>query len=162
MKRKKVFLLSGPPASGKSTYVRSHLLPGGEWISRDNVRFALVGENEEYFSREDEVFETFINYINQTLENPEVHTIYIDATHLNLRSRQKTLRRINMKNIEELNCVCFTTPLKVCLERNSKREGREKVPEDAIKRMYFSYLIPNQNLEPFDSVILVDEFGRTI
>ena len=75
MKPKKVYLLSGPPASGKSTWIRAHLTPGSEWISRDNVRFSIVSEGEEYFSHEDEVFDTFIAYINQTLENPEVDTI---------------------------------------------------------------------------------------
>ena len=103
MKPKKVYLLSGPPASGKSTWVRANITPGSEWISRDNVRFAIVGEDEEYFSHEDEVFDTFINYINQTLEREDIHTIYIDATHLNKRSRNKALNRVKKNNIGELN-----------------------------------------------------------
>ena len=158
MKPKRVYLLSGPPASGKSTWVRTNITPGSEWISRDNVRFAIVSENEEYFSHEDEVFDTFINYINQTLENPNIHTIYIDATHLNRRSRNKTLNRVRKQNIGELNCVCFTTPLEVCIARNHLREGRAKVPQSAIENMFKACAAPTA-AEGFNHVYAVDENG---
>ena len=45
MKKKKVYLLSGPPASGKSTWIREHMTPHSEWISRDKVRFSIVKED---------------------------------------------------------------------------------------------------------------------
>lgn len=133
---------------------------GSEWISRDNVRFSIVDENEEYFSHEDEVFDTFINYINQTLENPNIHTIYIDATHLNKRSRNKTLNKIRKNNIEEINCVCFTTPKEICLARNFLRTGRARVPENAIENMYNSFTLPSID-EHFTHIYTVDEYGIT-
>ena len=160
MKRKKVYLLSGPPASGKSTWVRSHMTPGAEWISRDNVRFSIVSEDEDYFSHEDEVFDTFIAYINQTLENPDIHTIYIDATHLNRRSRNKTLNRVRKQNIAELNCVCFTTSKELCQARNSLRSGRARVPSTAIDNMFNSYAFPTEN-EGFTHVYAVNAEGET-
>lgn len=160
MKPKKVFILSGPPASGKSTWVRSNITPGSEWISRDNVRFAIVGEDEEYFSHEDEVFDTFIAYINQTLENPDIHTIYIDATHLNRRSRSKTLNRVRKQNIGELNCVCFVTSLETCLMRNGLRTGRERVPSTAIENMFNAASMPSIK-ENFDHIYMVNEQGIT-
>ena len=156
---KKVFILSGPPASGKSTWVRKHLTPGSEWISRDNVRFSIVSEDENYFSHEDEVFDTFINYINQVLDDENIHTIFVDATHLNKRSRSNILNRIKHRNIAELNCVCFITPLDVCLNRNNKRVEREKVPEESIKKMYQSFQIPSAD-ENFNYLYIVDENGN--
>lgn len=158
MKLKKVFLLCGIPASGKSTWIRSQLIPGAEWISRDNVRFAIVSENEEYFSHEDEVFDTFINYINQTLEKDNIHTIYIDATHLNQRARDKVLRKVHKDNIEELNCICFDIPLETCIARNSLRIGRSKVPETAIRNMFKVYQMPNKD-EGFTHIYKVNENG---
>lgn len=160
MKQKRVFLLAGPPASGKSTWVRTNMTVGSEWISRDNVRFAILQPGDGYFDHEDEVFDTFINYINQTLENPNIDTIYIDATHLNKRSRDKTLRRVNKVNIAEINCVCFSTPRTVCQKRNDLREGRAKVPAAAIDNMFQSYFYPGIN-ENFDHVYEVDENGIT-
>lgn len=161
MKQKKVFLLSGPPGCGKSTWVKEHLLPHDEWISRDNVRFAIVREDEAYFSHEDEVFDTFIDYINQTLENPEIENIYIDATHVNLKSRHNTLSRVRKNNISELNCVCFNIPMETALARNGQRTGRARVPDSAIINMYKSYNYPTKK-ENFTHVYEVDEYGLTL
>lgn len=161
MIKKTVYLLSGPPASGKSTWVRSQLTKGSEWISRDNVRFSIVKEDEEYFSHEDEVFDTFIAYINKALEDPDIHTIYIDATHLNKRARHKVLSRIRKRNISELNCVCFCVPPSVCQERNALREGRARVPAAAIENMFKSYTYPEID-EDFAHVYEVDADGVTL
>lgn len=161
MIKKTVYLLSGPPASGKSTWVRSQLTKGSEWISRDNVRFSIVKEDEEYFSHEDEVFDTFIAYINQSLKDPDIHTIYIDATHLNKRARHKVLSRIRKCNISELNCVCFCVPQSVCQERNALREGRARVPAAAIENMFKSYTYPEID-EGFAHVYEVDADGVTL
>ena len=161
MKQKQVFLLSGVPGSGKSTWIRSRLVPGAEWISRDNVRFAILSDEDDYFAHEDDVFDTFINYINQTLEKDDIHSIYIDATHLNKRSRDKVLRRVRKDNIAELNCVCFDVPLETCYARNNLREGRSRVPQTAIANMYQSYRIPEKGVENFDHIIIVDENGDT-
>ena len=159
MKQKTVFLLCGIPASGKSTWARAHMTPTTEWISRDKVRFSIVREDEEYFSHEDEVFDTFIAYINQTLENPEVDTIFIDATHISKGARRKVLSRIRKQNIAELNCVWFDVSLDTCLARNHLRTGREHVPETAIENMYKSKTYPSKTEEGFNTIFIVDENG---
>ena len=157
-KQKKVYLMSGVSGSGKSTWVKSQMMLGDEWISRDNVRFSIVREDEEYFSHEEEVFDTFIDYINQTLKNPNVNNIYIDATHLNKKSRNKTLNRIHKNLIDELNCVFFDVPEEVCLLRNSWRSGREFVPETVIKNMKKAHTMPDKS-EKFDHIYVVNENG---
>ena len=162
MKLKKVFLLSGTPGCGKSTWVRAQMDIYSEWISRDKIRFCFLQEDEDYFAHEDDVFDVFINYINQSLENPNLENIFIDATHLNEKGRAKVLNKIvSRKNIEELNCVCFTTPLEVCLERNEKRTGRSKVPKSVVRRMFYSHTVPTLE-EGFDNIIFIDEMGRTV
>lgn len=152
--------MSGPPASGKSTWIRNHLTPTSEWISRDKVRFSIVKEDEEYFSHEDEVFDTFIAYINQMLANDEVEDIYVDATHINKKSRHKTLSRLHQFKIDELNCVCFNVREEVCQARNELRPGRERVPAVAITNMFKGYDYPKSD-EKFDNVYIVDENGDT-
>lgn len=160
MKQKKVYLLARIPGSGKSTWIRSKLTSGAEWISRDNVRFAILTDEDDYFAHEDDVFDTFINYINQTLNKDEIHTIFIDATHLNKRSRDKVLRRVQKDNIAELNCVCFDVPLETCYARNNLRSGRSRVPQTAIYNMYQSYRLPDKAVENFDHIIVIDEDGN--
>ncbi len=142
--------------------MRNHLDVNSEWISRDKVRFSLISEDEEYFSREDEVFDTFISWINQALANPDIENIFIDATHLNEKSRDRTLRRLNKSNIAELNSVCFLTPLKICLQRNEKRTGRERVPRSAVRRMFFSFTPTNPLYENFSNIIFVDANGNEV
>lgn len=159
MTKKKIYLLSGIPASGKSSWIRDQLTKGCEWVSRDSVRFSFLKDGEDYFAHEDEVFDTFINYINWALEQEDLHTVFVDATHINRRSRNKTLARVNKENISELNCVCFTTPLEVCIARNHLREGRAKVPQHAIENMYRACVAPVA-AEGFDHVYAVDENGN--
>ena len=160
MKQKKVYMLAGIPGAGKSSWIKSKLTPGSEWISRDNVRFAILTDEDDYFAHEDDVFDTFINYINQTLNIDEIHTVFIDATHLNKRSRDKVLRRVQKNNIAELNCVCFDVPLETCYARNNLRVGRSRVPQTAIYNMYQSYRIPDKGVENFDHIFVIDEDGN--
>ena len=74
MKQKRLFLLSGIPGSGKSTWVKNQIeAKGGIWISRDTIRFSVVKEDEEYFGREDEVFATFISTIQEQINNLDIN-----------------------------------------------------------------------------------------
>ena len=124
MIKKKVYLLSGPPASGKTTWIKTHCQDKDFRISRDAIRFALLREEDEYFKHEDEVFKLFINAINSYLEDPEVDRVFVDATHISRASRAKVMSKLNRALISKLNCLQFTTPLKICIERNASREGR--------------------------------------
>ena len=56
-KPKCLWLMVGAPASGKSTWLKKTVpfMNNTRIISRDEIRFALVAEDEPYFSREDEV-----------------------------------------------------------------------------------------------------------
>lgn len=134
---KHLILLCGIPASGKSTFAHKCIERATDkvvYISRDEVRFSIVKEDEEYFSHENEVFKTFINKINEALADETISAIYVDATHINERSRNKTLDALNLKDVI-ITVIDFDEPVEVCLERNENREGRAYVPKSAIRRM---------------------------
>lgn len=143
----RIHLMVGCPGSGKSTYIAKHLCDKSICISRDEVRKSFVGEDvndNNYFSREDEVFDKFIELINQAINNGYEH-IYIDATHISEPSRAKVLKRIKVKDDTALVLEVFNTPLEVCLERNAKRTGFARVPDSAINNMWRGFRFPRLN-----------------
>ena len=156
--KNKLYVMCGCPGSGKSTYCNQHRTYFGKdvrYISRDNIRFSLVNEGEEYFSHENEVFREYIEDIKRGLRFCDA-TI-ADATHLNRGSRTKLLRNLgtSLKDCEII-AVVIRTPLEVCLERNEKRAGtRAYVPVSAIKNMYESFTMPTFE-EGFDEIVIVD------
>ena len=76
-----LYLGCGPSGCGKSTELKRRLNEtGGVYISRDVVRFNLLKDNEDYFAKEDEVFNDFCELIQQAIDE-EKPIIYIDATH---------------------------------------------------------------------------------
>lgn len=143
----------GVPGSGKSTWIQQHKNYFNEHqaiISRDDVRFSMIKEGDEYFSREKEVFNEFIRQIKVSLEE-NLDTI-VDATHISVGSRGKLLRALgnSLKDIE-INAIVIKVSLEVALERNNKREGLKFVPETAIRNMHSQFTIPTLN-EGFNNI----------
>lgn len=141
-----MYVMVGVAGSGKSTFVEKQLIPqlnlSTKVISRDKIRFQMVGIDEEYFSKEDAVFEQFIYEIKTSLKENE-NTI-VDATHLNRGSRTKLLRAIG-KSLKDVNvyAIVILNDLETILEQNEQREGREYVPRSVIRRMYSQFENPS-------------------
>ena len=135
---KTLWLMCGVPGVGKSWFAKNRLMRSGwVYISRDEIRFSIVKNEEEYFSHEKEVFRKFAERIASTLIWA-ANDVVADATHLNWGSRRKLIQAIKqyafMENIQIIPVV-VTASLKTILARNQLRNGRERVPEDVIKRM---------------------------
>ena len=154
-----LILMMGVSGSGKSTYAKKFMKDTDIYISRDEIRFSLVKEDEPYFSKEKEVFKTFIENIDNALLKAEKYVI-ADATHLNSSSRQKVLTKLKNKP-ENIYVFFINVPLEVALERNSQRTGRAVVPENVIKEMYNSIQIPilNDN-EKIKGIVEINEYGQ--
>lgn len=142
MKKSYLFIMCGAPGSGKSYFVEHNLTLDGIVVSRDKVRFSMISDKDEYFSKEKAVFKEFVRQIQEGLDNGKV--VYADATHLNGVSRLKLLNSLNLKNTDVIP-IFFKTSLETCLARNAKREGRARVPEDALRNMYNSMTNPSND-----------------
>ena len=87
----KLYLMCGVPGAGKSTWVEQHK-GEGVVISRDKIRFSMLHETDEYFSKEPFVYQEFIKQITEALDTNGL--VFADATHLNGSSRIKLLRSL--------------------------------------------------------------------
>lgn len=159
---KRVFLVSGPPGCGKSTWIDQQIaMFGGYHVSRDVIRFNLLkdrGGNPHYFQYENEVIKKFIDQSQECINKDDEQDVYIDATHLTNSSRNQIVKNLNLGD-NKLISVCFVVPFQVCLERNEKRTGRARVPEKTIQEMFWRYNYPKQG---FDEYWRIDEEGRRI
>lgn len=152
----KLIMMCGIPGSGKSTWIQNNKSKRDAWISRDRIRFSLLKDTDDYFARENEVFDLFIYEIIMALKLRENGGIvYADATHLNRKARAKVLNKVS-KFADELEAVVIDTDLETALERNDLREGREKVPRGVIRRMYFQMEKPEET-EGFNKITYIRE-----
>ncbi len=154
--KQRLFMMVGAPGTGKSTFVLNNMKEDFVYISRDEIRYSLLEEGDDYFAKERKVFNEFILRINEAIMWDDYPNIIIDATHLTKASRAKVLKRLT--TVDEIRAMVMTTPLEVALERNAKREGRTRVPDDVIKSMYNSFELPTKE-EGFDSIAYINENG---
>lgn len=156
-----LYLMCGIPGSGKSTWIAKNKIDTDVLISRDAVRFSLVKEEEEYFSKETEVFNTFIEQINEAIDKG-VSTIYVDATHINENSRNKVLDRLHLSEEVKVTPVFVNEKLATCLLRNSLREGRENVPPKVVTQMHRNLRPPTfHEKHHYASIVYVNQESET-
>ena len=153
--KKHLYLMVGVPGSGKSTYAKNILKDGDIYISRDEIRYSLLTEEDDYFAKENEVIKTFIDNIDKSLINEEYcGDVYADATHLSPKSRAQVLNKL--KNKYKVSVIYLDIPLNLILERNAQRKGRALVPENVVRRMYNSIILPTK-AEGIEELIIIDE-----
>lgn len=153
-----LYILCGPSASGKSTWAHNFISENSQkdirYVSRDEIRFSLLKENENYFAHEKQVFKKFAGTITQTLVDG--FDVIADATHLNIFSRKKLINAIDKIYTDyQIVYVIFDISLQKILDHNQCRHGREQVPEEVIQRMYKDFSPPcNEDKREVDRYIV--------
>lgn len=150
-RQQKVIMLSGVPASGKTTFGK-HFSKSGEYklISRDDVRENI---RETRYNTEGHkiVREAFLKEIEKELI--EGNDIIVDATHLHSYSRYPVIQ-LCKKYGADIECVWFDLPLGIVLKQNEQRDNY--VPVDTIMRMHGHYEPPTF-VEGFSRIISLNE-----
>ena len=159
--KKKLFLMVGIPGSGKSTFIKDYtkkMYQPYAVISRDDIRFKMVSENEPHFSKEKAVFKELVAEIKDSLSKNDI--TFADATHINECSRGKLLRALgeSLKDIE-VHALVFKVPVELAIERNNGREGRKVVPETAIRNMNSQFTMPS--FEEGIDIVGIRRFDKT-
>ena len=141
--QKKIVVLVGIAASGKSTWAQKSVL------SSDEIRLLLRDDpTDQTIHRV--VFKTMRDLLRRRLDLGMPMT-YIDATNLTRRERRPYIKIASMYGCHA-EAVFFDTPLEICLERNRERE--RKVPETVL-RMMAAKLQPPSTDEGFSTVVVI-------
>lgn len=140
-----LYILCGPSGSGKTTWARhfteENFFADIHYVSRDEIRFSILKDGEDYFSHEKEVFKKFSTTIAQTLLDG--FDVIADATHLNEFSRCKLTQAIDMIiDSYDIIYVVFDVDADTCIVRNVNREGRANVPDTIIRNMCREFKAP--------------------
>lgn len=162
---RKLIILIGIPGAGKSTFIKNHKNFFGatvKVVSRDDIRFSLVKENEEYFSKEREVWANYIADIKNSLEINE--TTIADATHLNAASRLKLINALgkSLKNVEVIPIV-LKVDYELAAAQNENRIGtRSYVPPTAIRNMSKNFIMPSFEEYDYKAIYIYEPNKKAI
>lgn len=139
-----ITIMSGLPGSGKTTWLAAYPHASDIVLHRDELRESLRAElglahtNQVPSSVE---YQRWTELINRTLdENPNTN-VYLDQTTLTQGSLNKLLKGI-LPHIARNDTVVIhriLTSAKICYERNAKRTGDARVPDEVMKSMVRSY-----------------------
>lgn len=158
MKQKNLVILAGIPGAGKSTWVKQHLGENDVYVSRDEVRFSLIDDEDEYFSHETETFNKFVREIENNLEKGK--RVFADATHINWASRRKLIEHLHNHENIDIDVYYFTIALPLAIARNNQRQGRARVPEGVIRRMYKQSTHPSNDPFTYHTIKLIFSDGQ--
>ena len=149
-----LYVMIGFPGSGKS-YFADHTVEHGEnfvRVSRDDIRYQLINDQEHYFDKENEVYREYCNRISMYLHQGKY--VLADATHLTHGSRKKLLSHLTEKP-DYIVGLWVNTPFETCFSRNALREGILRVPDSQMYKMKNIFQKPNTKLDNFNEVMYV-------
>lgn len=160
---KTVWILSGAPGSGKSTWAAENHEPASAIISRDKIRFSLLGQEDEYFNCEHEVWRRYVQQAQEALCDDSIKNVYLDATHLNEASRNKILNALGSDVDFDIIVIYFDICFAVCWERNAQRDGRAFVSKSVVRRMINQFVTPTFNEKyKYKEIWCVDAQGNIV
>lgn len=132
----KLTILVGPPASGKSSYVRKKLRQDIIRVNQDDLRDMLKAGKYKYNAYlERHIFETNCQIVQSFLDKD--YDVILDNTHCNLKTVNKILQKFEDKAY--IQFVLFCEPLWKLKVRNVlrfiKTFGKAWIPVKVIENM---------------------------
>lgn len=154
---KTAYVMCGIPGSGKSTFVKRMLtsLSGAEVISSDDIIEQAAKEQGKTYN---EVFSQEIDDANMKffdrLVNTETEVIFVDRTHVSVKSRRRILDILKMRDYYIVGV--FVSPpsnenAKAKWSQEMNNRIGKTIPEFIIKTMSVSWKEPSLE-EGFDEV----------
>ena len=151
----KLIMFMGLPASGKTTYWKSHFRDEGPIrLSMDTFQKMVTGRDHSPAFMG--IAKVWIDWTHEYLLR-EGHTVLIDSVLLTKGVRAKLVRTAKACGAT-VELYWFDVPFEVCLERNRYRE--RWVPEAVMQRMNEQFELPDSAEEQFDKLWRVEADGK--
>lgn len=138
-----IYIMSGLPASGKSTYANAHAHWGDVVLHRDEFRDHLRAElhSDDYFPcSAAEEYRRWAETIRHHLTRAPGVDVYIDQTTLTQKALDKLVRAIQpaLTPNDQLFIVVCHCCKPICMKRNAARESFARVPDKVMESMHDS------------------------
>lgn len=133
-------IFSGPPLSGKSTFIGGlkKSLKDLVIVSTDDIRFELSKDYQFRAELETLVWDTAYQRLEENLK--QGHVVCLDATLITSQLRGLVLQRFPKFPIVYF---AFVKPdFSLISERNQRRKWKQ-IPPDVLQRMYEDYQVPS-------------------
>ena len=152
---KSLYVLSGLPGSGKTTWAgefkKTHKEPSFI-VASDDIRVELGGY-PQYFEEEEKVWDLFYSRMNEPLIYNDVNVI-MDSTCLEDKFRKLIIEKAG--NFDRKVLVFFNVSPSICKTRNESRESNRRVKETVMDKMIENFHYPcDEVISLYDSVLIV-------
>ena len=146
----KFVMLVGFPGAGKSTLASTYATHGFRILSTDSIReeFELHEPTQIY-----DVLDILTSRLRSFLDASE--NIVYDSTNLSKKQRIKILEIVKSYNYIAW-CLIIDTPLNICKERNSHRQGYARISEEDYAVLEKIYRKPTYH-EGWDNIMTIKE-----
>lgn len=138
----KIIFLKGLPWSWKSTFSRQYCIdnPNTVRVNKDDIRMQL---HNWVFSKANELLVNEFQMSLAATALAEGKSVIVDNTHL-FGTHEQDYRKLANDMDVEFEIKSFDTPISECIERDSKREWKEKVGSKVILDMARKALITSE------------------
>lgn len=155
---KNIYILVGPPAAGKSTWVEKEFQGECHVVSTDDIIQVIADNDGKTYN------ETFAKYIKAAeaimwqefdrMVNGDYNPIVVDRTNMSVKSRRKffeRLRNFHKGHGYKIHAVVFPKPEGEEYERRLNSRPGKTIPEAVINGMLAAFQMPTTE-EGFDTV----------
>lgn len=148
---KKLILMCGIPASGKSTTatILSACMNNAPIVSMDDIREHLFG-TRKCQKQGDLVYNLAVNRVIRLFRDSDI--VIFDATNRSARTRKQVIQDIQDCVDCCVYCIFVNTPLDIALNRNLNRDESIQVLPVVICRMYETLQPPTNEEYSYEKI----------